>query len=83
MSFGNLNLMLNKTIEQLETTIKKDSLINLLDCSIYKKQIFNHLHTDFPEVTTDIVDEIFSRLFLTNYKFVNNICFENVKNCFR
>jgi putative phage-type endonuclease len=83
MSFGNLNLMLNKTIEQLETTIKKDSLINLLDCSIYKKQIFNHLHTDFPEVTTDIVDEIFSRLFLTNYKFVNNICFENGKNCFR
>ena len=83
MSFGNLNLMLNKTIEILGYNLENNNSINLLELSAYKNQIYNDLQNEFAEVTIDIVDEIFSRLFSSNYKFINTISFNNGTNCFR
>lgn len=82
MSFGNLNLMLNKTINILEHNIK-DDVLNLSKLYIYKNQVHRDLQKEFADITPDIVDEIFSRLFVSNYKFSNEICFDNGINCFR
>jgi putative phage-type endonuclease len=75
--------MLNKTIEILEHNIGNNNTSKLSDLSVIKKQIYHDLQRDFADVTQDIVDEIFSRLFVSNYKFVNKICFDDGKNCFR
>lgn len=83
MSFGNIKLMLNKTIEILEHNIGNNNTSKLSDLSIIKKQVYHDLQRDFADVTQDIIDEIFSRLFISDYKFTNKICFDGGKNCFR
>jgi putative phage-type endonuclease len=83
MSFGNLNLMLNKTIKILEHNIGKEGITNLSGLFMVKKQIYHDLQKEFADVTPDIVDEIFTRLFMANFKFNNNVCFDDGKNCFR
>lgn len=83
MSFGNLNLMLNKTIKILEHNVGKDNVLNLSGLFMVKNQVYHDLQKEFADVTPDIVDEIFSRLFVSNHKFVNKVCFDDGKNCFR
>jgi putative phage-type endonuclease len=83
MSFGNLNLMLIKTIKILEHNIGENNQISLLELSIIKNQVYHDLQKEFADVTREIVDEIFSRLFITNHKFNNLVCFDNGTNCFR
>lgn len=83
MSFGNLNLMLNKTIKILEHNVGKDNVLNLSGLYMVKNQVYHDLQKEFADVTPDIVDEIFSRLFISNHKFTNEICFDNGVNCFR
>ncbi len=83
MSFGNLNLMLNKTIKILEHNIGTDNVLNLSELCMYKNQIYHDLQKEFADVTPDIIDEIFSRLFTSNHKFSNEIYFDNGMNCFR
>ena len=82
MSFGNLNLILERTIEILKPyNLKKVSLTKL---SYYKTKVYNDLQKGFnKDITIDIVDEIFSRLFISNYKFTDKISFNNGKNSFR
>jgi len=83
MSFGNLNLMLNKTIKILEHNVGKDNILNLSRLYMVKNQVYHDLQKEFADVTPDIVDELFSRLFISNHKFTNEICFDNGINCFR
>lgn len=83
MSFGNLNLILNKTIQILEHTVGKNNVLNLSSLYMCKNQVYYDLHKEFKEVTPDVVDEIFSRLFVSNHTFTNKICFDNGINCFR
>jgi putative phage-type endonuclease len=83
MSFGNLNLMLNNTIIFLEQTVGKDNVLKLSELYMYKNQVYNNLLKEFTDVTPDIVDEIFSRLFVSNYKLTNETSFDNGINSFR
>jgi putative phage-type endonuclease len=81
-SFGNISLMLNKTIKLLEYNVGNNK-INLLELSSAKKQVYHDLQKEFTDVSLDIVDEIFNRLFLPNYSFNKNITFDNGANSFR
>ena len=83
MSFGNLNLMLNKTMKILEHNVGKDNVLNLSGLYMVKNQVYKDLQKEFVDVTPDIVDELFSRLFISNHKFTNEICFDNGINSFR
>jgi putative phage-type endonuclease len=83
MSFGNLNLILNKTMKILKHNVGKDNVLNLHELYMYKNQVYNDLQKDFADVTPHIVDEIFSRLFVSTHRFTNEICFDNGINCFR
>lgn len=80
MSFGNINKMLDMTINILDNNIK---YVDLLNVSKLKNEVYNILLKDFADVTYDIIDEIFNRLFKINYKFNKNINFENGNECFR
>lgn len=91
MSFGNLNKMLDRTIKILEFNLGKDSKkdsgnftkLDLLNLSTIKKQVYHDLQKEFADVKPDIVDEIFTRLFVPKYSFQNSISFDQGKNCFR
>lgn len=82
MSFGNLNVMLDKSIQFLETKVGKNR-INLQDVNSYKKQIHLELQPLFPDVTLDIVDELMNRLLTSSYKFNKNVSFDEGHNSFR
>jgi putative phage-type endonuclease len=84
MSFGNINGMLTKTIKLLEHNVGSDgTTLNLSGLHIIKKQVYRDLQKEYADVTLDIVDEIFNRLFNSKYKFCKDISFDDGKNCFR
>jgi putative phage-type endonuclease len=80
MSFGNINLILDKTINILGDV---DNKLDLLNLSILKKQVYTLLKKDFKDLDFAVVDEIFSKLFIVNYTFKKNICFDKGCNSFR
>ena len=82
MSFGNLNNMLDSTIEMLNVLIGENN-ISLSSVHKYKNQVYNNLKKDYSGVTIDIVDEIFVRLFTSKYIMNPVIEFENGVNSFR
>ena len=61
MSFGNLSKMLDKTSKILSNNTQ--SSYTLSNLSLMKNYVYKELQTDFSDVTVDIVDEIFNRLF--------------------
>ena len=83
MSFGNITLMLDKTIQILNYNIGNKSYIGLGEMSQIKKQVYHDLQKEFADVTPDIVYEIFNRLFSQQYSYKSNISFDSGKNCFR
>ena len=83
MSFGNITLMLDKTIQILNYNIGNKSYIGLGEMSQIKKQVYHDLQKEFADVTPDIVYEIFNRLFSHQYSYKSNISFDSGKNCFR
>jgi putative phage-type endonuclease len=83
MSFGNITLMLDKTIQILNYNIGKKSCIGLGELSQIKKQVYHDLQKEFADVTPEIVYEIFNRLFSHKLSYESNISFDSGKNCFR
>ena len=47
MSFGNITLMLNKTIQILNCNIGNANSLNLLELSQTKKQVYHDLQKEF------------------------------------
>ena len=83
MSFGNITLMLDKTIEILNYNIGKKSNISLLELNLIKKQVYRDLQKEFADVTHVVVNEIFNRLFNQKYIYNSKLSFDDGKNCFR
>ena len=83
MSFGNISLMVIKTLEILNQVIDKKTNINYEKMSSLKKLVYLELHKEFSEITYQIIDEIFIRIFNHKFIFNNNISFDSGQNCFR
>ena len=83
MSFGNLNILYDKTSKFIEKNVNMNDGITLLNMNIIKKKVFNELIKDHSDVTTTIIDEIFTRLFSSSYTFNKSVSFNNGMNCFR
>lgn len=83
MSFGNITLMLDKTIQILNYNIGKNSYIGLGEMSQIKKQVYHDLQKEFADVTIEIVNEIFTRLFSQKFSYESKISFDSGKNSFR
>lgn len=99
MSFGNLNIMLTKSIKIIEQLFKKEflntskdgvqqqleknNMVTLNKLTTMKNILYHDLKKEFTEITPDTIDEIFIRIFNNSYVFNKEICFENGKNCFR
>ena len=69
MSFGNITLMLDKTIQILNCTIGKKSYLALGEIAQIKKQVYHDLQKEFADVTPEIVYEIFNRLFSQKFSY--------------
>jgi len=78
MSFGDISLILDKIM----VIINKNNYNNISDIYQIKKKIKNELSNDFPDIDSKILDEIIKRLYSVNYS-LNEISFDNGKNCFR
>ena len=68
MSFGELNNIINDCCSLITTnitkyTVNKDDLINL------KNQIYKELSQTYNSLSYNMLNEIFSKLFTTKYKF--------------
>ena len=84
MSFGKLNEMLSQTIIILESNnITKKLSIDSLKINQLKEIVFYELINKYSDITKNIIDEIFVRLFAQNYNFNKSINFNLGKNCFR
>ena len=83
MSFGNLSKMLKKTITILKNSLNETTELNLNEINIMKKQIYNDLKKIYSDVTINMVDEIFNRLFNIKYNFKSRVKFDDGKNSFR
>jgi hypothetical protein len=83
MSFGNITLMLNKTVQILNYNIGKNTYVGLGEMSQIKKQVYHDLQKEFADVTTETVNEIFNRLFSQKFSYDSKITFDSGKNCFR
>ncbi len=83
MSFGNLSGMLNKTCSILENNLGKNKSVSPSTIHILKQQVYNDLKKDYADVSKEKVNEIFNRIFTSQYIFSNNISFENGANSFR
>ena len=82
MSFGELNNIINDCCSLITTnitknTVNKDDLINL------KNQIYKELSQTYNSLSYNMLNEIFSKLFTTKYKFNQEICFDGGNNCMR
>lgn len=83
MSFGNLTKMFEKTKEILSTTTNTKSKITLLNLEKNKNNVYMELLKSFPDVSYQVVDQIFARLFEQKYIYNPNIEFTGGSNCFR
>ncbi len=83
MSFGNITLMLNKTIQILDYNIGKKKQVGLDEVAQMKKQVYHDLQKEFADVTPEIVGEIFNRIFSQKFIYGPDVSFESGKNCFR
>jgi putative phage-type endonuclease len=83
MSFGNLSLMLEKTIKILNKDIELNNTLNLSDLYTIKKKVYLNLQKEFDDISMDKIDEIFNRLFSSKYQFNGQVNFDNGINCFR
>ena len=79
MSFGNLNIFLNKTIQYLKDT----DCLDFSELNTIKQKVYNELKKEHNDITLNIIDEIFNRLFLNKYEFKKTVSFDNGKECFR
>ncbi len=75
--------MVIKTLEILNQVIDKKTNINYEKMSSLKKLVYLELHKEFSEITYQIIDEIFIRIFNHKFIFNNNISFDSGQNCFR
>jgi putative phage-type endonuclease len=86
MSFGDLNILIDKIMDYLN--INKKEKIEGIDLYKLKNDIYIKFHTEIQNLKLEkkfdyfLIDEIFSRLYSVNYK-LNNIIFDNGLNCFR
>lgn len=83
MSFGNISLLLKETKSIIRDNYGKDFNISLLELSILKNKIYIELNKKYENISFDIINEIFNRLFITQYHFNKKLSFEDGKNCFR
>jgi putative phage-type endonuclease len=79
MSFGSLNDMLNKTQKIIENYNK----ITLQEQSQVKNIVYTELKKEYSDMTLNIVDELFNRLYTSRYILLKHIDFENGSNSFR
>ena len=80
MSFGTISLILNKCIEILNDTNKS---ISLLQLTKLKKTVYETIKKDIPDTTTEMIDQIFNRLFNNKYRYNKSLSFDNGANSFR
>jgi putative phage-type endonuclease len=80
MSFGTISLILNKCIEILNDTNKS---ISLLQLTKLKKTVYETIKKDIPETTTEMIDQVFNRLFSNKYRYNKSLFFDNGANSFR
>jgi putative phage-type endonuclease len=83
MSFGNLNIVLNKTIKLINQQLENNHVVNFTKVTLIKNYVYMQLKKEFIDITHDTIDEIFIRLFNNYYTFNKCLSFENGKNCFR
>ena len=83
MSFGNITLMLDKTIQILNYNIGKKKTLGINEVSQMKKNVYHDLQKEFADVTPEIVHEIFNRVFNQGFVYNPEVSFESGKNCFR
>jgi putative phage-type endonuclease len=83
MSFGNISLMLEKSVNILNNIIGNNAKIDMLELAKIKHQVYRDLQNEFADVTPEIMNEIFNRLFNKYYVYDSNLSFDNGKNCFR
>ena len=87
MSFGKINVLINKIINYINKIYNK--CIDLLQYNELKNKIYEIFNNDFLILEINsimqykLLDEIFIRLFKISYKFNNILLFDNGINCFR
>jgi putative phage-type endonuclease len=82
MSFGKLNQVINGCIDLINTNTDK-KFLDINDISVLKHQVYKLLLSQYPDITKELIDEIFTKLFTQKYKFNKEICFDGGKNCLR
>jgi putative phage-type endonuclease len=82
MSFGELNNMINATIELINSYTDK-TILNHDSLYALKHNVYKLLLSQFPQITINIVNDIFTKLFTTKYKFNKMITFDGGYNCLR
>ena len=73
MSFGNINIILDK----IYLSTKKKKNLTFTELQILK----NDINKEIKE--PNIIDEIFNRLIIPTYNFKNELCFDDGNECFR
>ncbi len=81
MSFGELNKILTDTINILDKQNIKS--LSLLELSKIRKTVYDELVKKYEKLDNDTIEEIFNRLFNSEYKYSNKIDFSNGNECFR
>ena len=82
MSFGELNKIINATIELINSYSDKP-LLNHTNLYLLKHNVYKLLLSEFPQITMNMVNDIFTKLFTTKYKFNKLITFDGGYNCLR
>jgi len=82
MSFGKLNNIIDKCISIINTQ-NNNKLIMYNDLAALKSCIFKELISEYNDISRDMIDNIFNKLFTVKYKFNGEICFDNGTNCMR
>lgn len=83
MSFGNLNVILNKTINILKSNPLIKTNLDTNKIAILKNIVYDEIKKDYTNITYYTIDELFKRLFNNSYSCNLNICFDDGQNCFR
>ena len=81
MSFGDIDIIINKVKKTLEEHVSESS-INYNELINIKKQIYKQIQNKYPTFNIKLIDDVINRFISCSYSY-NNINFNNGTNCFR
>jgi putative phage-type endonuclease len=82
MSFGKINNYMNKVIDYINNN-NLNKKLELKELQIIKNNVYTELKKTNNEITVNIINSIFDRLYKQKFIVNNDINFNNGKNCYR